>query len=750
MDGGTGDSDKFGSSASSVTPIESIDDCDIVFIDSGSSDEQSGNVFGQAWEYFDTDVPAPPRQVASISKSDIALKDPSDKAVPCSQAAARPPGLDILVGVAGRANILEKLLVLDFEQDRDSVTVEETETSADCSACAVSASGEEDNPFQDKVDVARIMCPKSNAKPSLFKKVAKRGPVDVDAFVVETGPVDLDTVLGSFVPELDPLHVAQRDRSDLKTGVIKTGSVDPESDIGTGVAEDWMLDERLQPEVVANLLNTTLDTDESKSMDSRITDQQLLLNISNEKSGSSSGKDTSLDSDVSVVVQPGGSRQKEHDVSCAEWSRRLIGSKRRRIYITLFCFIVVLILCAIFLWSALEKSSDPAAIGSNAQFQSPAPSPATLTAEPTIARPSGIVPSISQEPTKVPVVAARQTWLIRSIDSRAVVQDYNGYLWHSDLEFLVASEGQIQYNATNDVCLNGRSTVPENRHDLYCSGRRGILRYEIPVSVGHYTVTLRFLTQKQPEVETIIEGVSRLADADESTSDEPFVVSREVKVADGFMSIQIVLNTVLAGLEIHPLRTSSREEEATYVPGNLVVQEAGLVLSEGLAAKRIATSDERVVYFDGGVSRIDFHVMPDAANTYSDPRPGNAGGWIYVSNSEAQPKNRNDNTDQFPGGVGAITFDSMGNIIDYRMLLEDTRQNCGGGPTPWGAWISGEEYSRGRIWQVDPAGARQPVKITMGELHYGDFESFAYYIASEQEPQFFMTQDNDNGELRRL
>lgn len=42
------------------------------------------------------------------------------------------------------------------------------------------------------------------------------------------------------------------------------------------------------------------------------------------------------------------------------------------------------------------------------------------------------------------------------------------------------------------------------------------------------------------------------------------------------------------------------------------------------------------------------------------------------------------------------------------------------------AWISGEEYATGEIYQTDPTGARKAEKITMGSTRRGRFESFAF------------------------
>jgi secreted PhoX family phosphatase len=149
----------------------------------------------------------------------------------------------------------------------------------------------------------------------------------------------------------------------------------------------------------------------------------------------------------------------------------------------------------------------------------------------------------------------------------------------------------------------------------------------------------------------------------------------------------------------------------TYNPGNLTVTQHGLLLSQGLKSRVIAQQFQPVPYTNAKVSKADFYRDADAGATFRDPRRGNQGDWIYVSNSEVrsavQPRG---------GGGAAITFDRMGNVLEYRTVLSNTTANCGGGRTPWGAWISCEEFlANGQIWQVDPTGKRKATKpIALG------------------------------------
>jgi hypothetical protein len=107
---------------------------------------------------------------------------------------------------------------------------------------------------------------------------------------------------------------------------------------------------------------------------------------------------------------------------------------------------------------------------------------------------------------------------------------------------------------------------------------------------------------------------------------------------------------------------------ATFVPGDLSVPCEGLMLSKGMACRKLTTADMPVQFDTGGQSTDLMHKRADAAVVIAHP---NDGGWYYVSNSETSASNG--------GGVGTLRFNAAGQVIGYKRDLYGTSYNCGGG-----------------------------------------------------------------------
>jgi len=61
------------------------------------------------------------------------------------------------------------------------------------------------------------------------------------------------------------------------------------------------------------------------------------------------------------------------------------------------------------------------------------------------------------------------------------------------------------------------------------------------------------------------------------------------------------------------------------------------------------------------------------------------------------------------GGAGALVFDANGDVTDAYSILENTNNNCAGGATPWGSWLSCEEIDSGQVWECYPDGKKPAV-----------------------------------------
>lgn len=154
----------------------------------------------------------------------------------------------------------------------------------------------------------------------------------------------------------------------------------------------------------------------------------------------------------------------------------------------------------------------------------------------------------------------------------------------------------------------------------------------------------------------------------------------------------------------------------------------GVRLPPGFASKVVARSGQVAA----AGSEYQWHDSPDGGACFA----AEDGGWVYVSNSEVRGG---------LGGVGALRFNSGGDIVDTYSILENTSQNCAGGATPWGTWLSCEEVDAGQVYECDPYGNKQAIlRPALGTFKH---EAVAVDIPNNC---IYLTEDVPDGGLYRF
>ncbi|MEZ5166600.1 MAG: DUF839 domain-containing protein [Acidimicrobiales bacterium] len=157
----------------------------------------------------------------------------------------------------------------------------------------------------------------------------------------------------------------------------------------------------------------------------------------------------------------------------------------------------------------------------------------------------------------------------------------------------------------------------------------------------------------------------------------------------------------------------------------------GVILPAGFTSRIVAVAGEKV-----GSTDYEWPIFPDGAAVFDDGE----GGWIHTVNSEVFVAGA--------GGVSAIHYDSDGEIVDAYRILDGSIANCGGGPTPWGTFLSGEEDFAGGLgvlWECDPTGATEAKALTA----MGRFPHEAAAVDPVRE-HVYETEDMPDGRLYRF
>jgi len=154
-----------------------------------------------------------------------------------------------------------------------------------------------------------------------------------------------------------------------------------------------------------------------------------------------------------------------------------------------------------------------------------------------------------------------------------------------------------------------------------------------------------------------------------------------------------------------------------------------MVVPRGFSVREVARTGQRA--HPGSSYR--WHSEPDGGATF----PMRDGGWVYVSNAEVSELRQ--------GGVGALRFNHRAEIVSSYPICSATTNNCAGGLTPWGTWLTCEEIDNGLVYECDPTGEKLAVPLPA----LGAFK----HEAAAVDPIgrcIYLTEDVEDGNLYRF